>query len=132
MLAIFFEALGSLLGWVDVLVVGPSLYANVLNLSLRDVGLVLREVVRAERVVVAAVVAHDFVGQRVEIPRRTWELPARAPMPVPRHPPIATLDASSLGVDVRKILVEADGTVLLLVGGLGTRAVLARGLRAAH
>ena len=70
---------------------------------------------------------HDLVGQRVEVPRHTWKLPARAPMPVPRHPPIAALDASGLRVDVGEVLVETDRAAPLLVGGLRTRAVLVRG-----
>jgi len=65
LLAILLEALGSFLGRVDV--VGPRLHPNALDLGLRDVGLVLRKIVRAERVVVAAVVSHDLVGQRVEV-----------------------------------------------------------------
>jgi len=104
LLAILLEALSSFLGRVDVVV--PRLHPNALDLGLRDVGLVLREIVRPERVLVAAVVAHDLVGQWVEV-APTWKLFARAPMPVPGHPSIAALDASGLRVDVREVLVEA-------------------------
>ena len=52
LLAILLEALSSFLGRVDV--VGPRLHANALDLGLRDVGLVLRKILRAERVLVAA------------------------------------------------------------------------------
>ena len=67
LLAVFLEAFGRLPGWADV--VGSGFKANALDLGLRVVGLVLWEIVRAERVLVAAVVAHDLVGQQVEMPR---------------------------------------------------------------
>ena len=38
-----------------------------------------------------------------------------AVMPVAGHPSVTTLDAHGLGIDVRKILVEADGTFAVLV-----------------
>ena len=103
LLTILLEALSSFLGWVDVVV--PRLHPNTLDLGLRDVGLVLREIVRAERVLVAAVVAHDLVGQWVEV-APTWKLFVCAPMPVPGHPPIAAFDARGLRVDVGEVLVE--------------------------
>ena len=83
--------------------------------------------VQAEQVLVAAVVTHDLVSQWVEVPQHTWKLPVCVPMPVPRHPPITAIDACSLHIDAGEVLVETDGIVLLLVGGLRTKAVLARG-----
>ena len=70
---------------------------------------ICREVVRAERVLVAAVVAHDLVRQRVEMPQHAWNVHARAPMPVPRHPSVAALDARGLGVDVRTMRMDELG-----------------------
>ena len=81
--------------------------ANALDLGLRHVGFVLRKIVWTERVLVVAVVAHDLVGQRVEMPQHAWNVHVRAPMPISGHPSIAALDARGLGVDVGKILVEA-------------------------
>ena len=56
---------------------------------------------------ISAAIAHNFVGQWVERRREATNVNARAPMPVARHPSVTTLDARSLHVDVREVLVEA-------------------------
>ena len=95
--------------------------------TLRHVRLVLCEVVQAERIFIAAVVAHNFVGQQVVFMCEAALIHTHTVMPVARHPPVTALDARCLRVDVQEVLVEADGAAPLLVGGLGTRAVLAGG-----
>ena len=60
-------------------------------------------------------VAHNFVGQWVIFTCEAVLIHAHAAMPVARHPSVTALDAHGLGVDVRKILVEADGTFAALI-----------------
>ena len=64
-------------------------------------------VVRAERIFVAAVVAHDLAGQRVVGTSEAAHIHTHAVMPVARHPTVTAFNASRASINIGEILVEA-------------------------